>query len=84
MTLLLSQYMGVGLERETHMLESSQHNQTNFVMVEVMTRYSTSVKEQKTMSCLLLFQVISESPRKMQKHVVDLRSVGSLAQSTLE
>lgn len=80
MTHLLSQYIGMDPKRETPMLESSQPNQTTSVVVEDMTWYSTSVEEWETMSCFLLFQEIRVSLKKMQKHMVDLRSVESPVQ----
>ena len=49
-----------------------------------MARYPTSVEDLETTSCFLHFQEMRESPRNTQKLVVDLQSIGSLAQSTSE
>ena len=53
-------------------------------MVEAIARYSTSVEDLDTISYFLFLQEIRESPKKIQNPVVDLRSVGSLAQSASE
>jgi len=52
MSLLLSQYMGVGSERVTPILESKQRIQTISVVVDAITQYSASVDEQDTISCV--------------------------------
>lgn len=73
--------MGVGSETMTPISKSNQRNQTISVVVDGIAQYLASVDERETISCFLLFQEKKESPRKIQNSVVDLRSVGSLAQS---
>jgi len=58
--LLFSQYIGVGPERKTPMLEISQHNQITSVVIRA-TTHSISVDKQKTISYFLLFLEIRES-----------------------
>jgi len=82
--LLLSQYIGVWWERKTLISVSNQYNQTISLVVDVISQYSTSVEDWETIYCFLLFQEIRELPRKIQKPVTDLRSVGSLSWSTLK
>lgn len=76
--------MGVGAERVNPMSASNQRSQTISAVVEVIGRYSTSAEERATASCFLLLQETSESPKKIQKPVVDLQSERSPAQPTSE
>jgi len=80
----LSQYIGVGWEKETLISASNQSNQTISFVVDVIAWYSVSAEEWETIDCFLLFQEIRKSPRKIQKPVTDLRSVGSLSWSASE
>jgi len=82
--LWLSQYIGVGWERKTHISASNQHNQTISLVVDIIAWYFASVEDWETIDYFLLFQEIRESPKKIQKPVTDLRSVGSLSLSALE
>ena len=82
--LWLSQYIGVGWEKEIPISASNQRNQTISLVVDAMTRYSASVDDWETIDCFLLFQEIRESPKKIQNPVTDLRSVGSLPWSASE
>ena len=61
---------------------NNQRNQTISFLVVGIARYSTSVQNQETSFCFLLFHKIGDPPRKMQKPVIDSRSVGSPTQST--
>ena len=72
--LWLSQYIGIGWERETPISVSNQRNQTIYLVVDAITRYSVSVEDWETIDCFLLFQEIRESPKKIQNPVTDLRS----------
>jgi hypothetical protein len=58
------QYIGVGWENETLISASNQHNQTIYLVIDVITQYSTLVENWKTINYLLLFQEIRESPKK--------------------
>jgi len=80
----LSQYIAVGWKRDTLIYASNQRNQTISLVIDVVSRYSTSVEDWKIMDCFLLFQEIRESPEKIQKPVKNLWSVGSLSWSTLK
>ena len=80
----MSQYIGVGWEKETPISASNQRNQTIYFVVDAMARYSASVDDWETIDCFLLFQEIRESPKKIQNPVTDLRSVGSLPWSASE
>ena len=80
----LSQYIGVGWEGETPISASNQRNQIISLVVDVIAWYSTSVEDWETIDCFLLFQEMRESPKKIQKPVTDLRSVGSLSWSASE
>jgi len=82
--LWLSQYIGVGWEKEIPISASNQRNQTISLVVDTMARYSASVDDWETIDCFLLFQEIKESPKKIQNPVTDLRSVGSLPWSASE
>jgi len=82
--LWLSQYIGVGWEKEIPISASNQRNQTISLVVDTMARYSASVDDWETIDCFLLFQEIRESPKKIQNPVTDLRSVGSLPWSASE
>jgi len=82
--LWLSQYIGVGWEKDILISTSNQRNQTISLVVDVMARYSASVDDSETIDCFLLFQEIRESPKKIQNPVTDLRSVGSLPWSASE
>jgi hypothetical protein len=82
--LWLSQYIGVGWEMKTHISASNQHNQTISLVVDIIAWYFASVEDWETIDYFLLFQEIRESPKKIQKPVTDLRSVGSLSLSALE
>ena len=82
--LWLSQYIGVGWERETLISTSNQCNQTISLVVDVLTWYSALVEDWETINCFLLFQEIRESPKKIQKSIINLRFVGSLSWSALE
>jgi hypothetical protein len=77
----LSQYIGVGWEKETLVSISNQHNQTISLVIDVITWYSASVEDWETIN-YFLFQEIRESLKKIQKLVTNLRSVGSLSWST--
>jgi hypothetical protein len=69
MTLLLSQFIGVCLERGTPISKSNQLNQTILIVVDATTRYSASLKERETMSCFLLFHEMRETSRKIENHM---------------
>jgi len=75
--LWLSQYIRVGWERKTSISASNQCNQTISLVVDVITWFSASVKDWEIMDCFLLFQEIRESPKKIQKPIIDLQYVGS-------
>lgn len=74
----------MGCERKTPISASKHRGQTISVVVEAIARYSASVEDRETTFCFLFFQEIRESPIKIQKLVVDFRSVGSLAQLASE
>jgi hypothetical protein len=80
--LWLSQYIGIGWERETPISVSNQRNQTIYLVIDAIARYSVSVEDWETIDCFLLFQEIRESPKKIHKLVMDLQYVGSLPWST--
>ena len=80
--LWLSQYIGIGWERETPISVSNQRNQTIYLVIDAIARYSVSVEDWETIDCFLLFQEIRELPKKIQKLVMDLQYVGSLSWST--
>jgi len=77
----LSQYIGFKWEKKTLIFESNQRNQTIFLVKDAITWYSALVEDWETIDYFLFFQEIKESPKKMQKLVTDLRSVGSLSWS---
>jgi hypothetical protein len=54
------------------------------LVVDVIAWYSASVEDWEVIDCFLLFQEIRESPKKIQKPVIDLRSIGSLSWSASE
>jgi hypothetical protein len=80
----LSQYIGVGWKSETPISTSNQRNQIISLVVDVIARYFASVEDWETIDYFLLFQEIRESPKKIQKPVTDLWSVGSLSWSASE
>ena len=80
----MSQYIGMGQEREIPISISNQRNQTISLVVEVIAWYSASMEDQETIVYFLLFHKIIESPKNTKNPVVNLWSSGSLAQSTLE
>ena len=59
-------------------------NQTSSLVVAAMERYSTSAEDFEIVCCLLAFQETSESPKKMQKPVIDLRESKQVPQSASE
>jgi len=69
---------------KTHISASNQHNQTISLVVDIIAWYFASVEDWETIDYFLLFQEIRESPKKIQKPVTYLRSVGSLSLSALE
>jgi hypothetical protein len=82
MTLLLSQYIGVGSERGTPISESNNANYFNSCGCHS-TIFNFSRRAGENVS-FLLFQEMRESPRKIHNPVVDLRSVGSPTQLASE
>jgi len=69
----LSQYIGVAWERETLIYIGNQRNQTMFFVVNVIAWYYTSVEDWESINYFLLSQKIKESPKKIQKLVIDLQ-----------
>jgi hypothetical protein len=69
----LSQYIGVGWERETLIYIGNQHNQTMFFIVNVIAWYHTSVEDWESINYFLPSQKIKESPKNIQKLVIDLQ-----------
>lgn len=78
---MLSQ-LGVGSERVTLISKSNQRNQTILVAVDAIAQYSYFIEKRVTIFHFLIFQEIIESPRKIQKYVVELKSLESPTQST--
>jgi hypothetical protein len=52
------QYIEVRWENKTLIYASNQHNQTIYLVIDVITQYSTLVENWKTINYLLLFQEI--------------------------
>jgi hypothetical protein len=52
------QYIGVRWENETLISASNQHNQIIYLVIDVITQYSISVENWKTINYLLIFQEI--------------------------
>lgn len=48
------------------------HNQISSLVVAARAWYSASADKRETVDCFLDFQEINESPRKIQKPVMDL------------
>ena len=61
---VIKQYIGVRWENKTLISASNQHNQTIYLVIDVITQYSTSDENWKTINYLLLFQEIRELPTK--------------------
>src|SRR4051812_46532165 len=84
MALLLSQCIGIGVLMEIPISERKSHNQWISKVVSAIARYSASVLDRETTSCLLLRQNIRQVPKKMQYPMVERRVSGSSAQPASE
>jgi hypothetical protein len=80
----LSQYRSVGEDCDVSKSASSRRIHNISEVVSARARYSASVLERAVKVRFLLRQDIRESPRKIQKPVVERRSTGSPAQSASE
>src|SRR5436189_4228779 len=84
MALSLSQCIGIGVSMGIPISERNSHNQWISKVVSAIARYSASVLDRETTSCLLLRQDMREVPKKMQYPVVERRVSGSSAQPASE
>lgn len=80
----LSQNRRAGWEQGKCNSERSRRIQGSSLAVAAKARYSTSAEDREIVVCFLAFQDIDESPRKMQKPVVDFRVSGQDPQSASE
>src|SRR4051812_38998060 len=71
MALLLSQCIGIGVLMEIPISERNSHNQWISKVVSAIARYTASVLDRETTSCLLLRQDMREVPKKMQYPMVE-------------
>src|SRR5438270_5005680 len=79
MALLFSQCIGIGVWTAIPISDRKSQSQRISRVVSAIARYSASVLDRETTSCLLLRQDIREVPKKMQYPVVDRRVSGSSA-----
>ena len=62
--------------------QNKVRSQANFAAVEAKAQYSAFVEDRETVGCFFEDQDMGLEPRKTNILVVDLRSIGSPAQST--
>src|SRR3954465_2070927 len=84
MALLLSQCMGIGVLTEIPISERNLHSQYISRVVSAIARYSASVLDRETTSCLLLHQEMREVPKKIQYPAIDRRVSGLSAHPASE
>lgn len=81
---VLSQNINMEVEMGTNKSDNSCLSQINSLVVAARARYSASADERETVVYFFAFHDTRDSPRKMQKPVVDLRVSKHEPQSALE